>query len=271
MEAVYEPFLPRNSKPFVYMSLSVHPHNIDVNVHPTKNEVRILHEDAIVDEIKTAIREVLEKSDSARSFVARSVAGGSAAVPIDQSQRLLPTVRAQEQAGALVRSEKNDQTGQLDKYLAQHQPGRRRVERESELEDLAPTRKKKKKKQVLAAEEQLISMNTLKANVVKEKHDGLVTIFKNHNYVGFINCSSSLIQYETKLYIVDTHALSVEVMYQLVLKNYKLFAKLKLAEATPILPLLRAYAECELEEGNQGHDKIEGTPDQFAKVSCFTC
>lgn len=39
IEGVYEAYLPKNTHPFVFLSLDLAPQNVDVNVHPTKQEV----------------------------------------------------------------------------------------------------------------------------------------------------------------------------------------------------------------------------------------
>ena len=39
IESVYQPYLTKGTAPFVYLSLSIAPENLDVNVHPTKHEV----------------------------------------------------------------------------------------------------------------------------------------------------------------------------------------------------------------------------------------
>jgi len=41
IEIVYAATLPKASKPFIYISIVLPPENVDVNVHPTKREVKI--------------------------------------------------------------------------------------------------------------------------------------------------------------------------------------------------------------------------------------
>ena len=48
IELVYAAYLPKGTHPFVYLSLEITPENIDVNVHPTKQEVIFLHQDDII-------------------------------------------------------------------------------------------------------------------------------------------------------------------------------------------------------------------------------
>jgi DNA mismatch repair protein MLH1 len=45
----------QGSSPFVYLSLEIAPHNVDVNVHPTKHEVFFLHQDIIVEKIQRCL------------------------------------------------------------------------------------------------------------------------------------------------------------------------------------------------------------------------
>jgi DNA mismatch repair protein MLH1 len=40
VEAVYAPILPNGTHPFIYLSIEMPPEHVDVNVHPTKREVR---------------------------------------------------------------------------------------------------------------------------------------------------------------------------------------------------------------------------------------
>ncbi|KAF4027488.1 DNA mismatch repair protein Mlh1 [Phytophthora infestans] len=67
-EYVYSLYLPKNTHPFIYLSMELPPRNIDVNVHPTKREVHFLHEEDIVDSISQAIEKQLKGSNESRSF-----------------------------------------------------------------------------------------------------------------------------------------------------------------------------------------------------------
>jgi DNA mismatch repair protein MLH1 len=68
LDQVYSLYLPKASHPFLYLSLSIDPKNVDVNVHPTKHEVHFLHEDAIIDKIRMAIESKLTNCNTSRIF-----------------------------------------------------------------------------------------------------------------------------------------------------------------------------------------------------------
>lgn len=68
LEEVYTVYLPKKTYPWCYISLDINPQNIDVNIHPTKHEVRFLHEDAIIERIRLALDERLTGSNASRSF-----------------------------------------------------------------------------------------------------------------------------------------------------------------------------------------------------------
>ncbi|KAF2885086.1 hypothetical protein ILUMI_21089 [Ignelater luminosus] len=68
IDQIYSTYLPKNSHPFMYLSLELNPRNVDVNVHPTKHEVHFLHEDQIVESITTALETKLLGSNNSRMF-----------------------------------------------------------------------------------------------------------------------------------------------------------------------------------------------------------
>jgi DNA mismatch repair protein MLH1 len=76
IDAVYAPVLPRHQHPWVYLALQLDPATVDVNVHPTKNEVQFLHEIAIGERIQEALAACLKERGGCRSFDGKASLGG---------------------------------------------------------------------------------------------------------------------------------------------------------------------------------------------------
>ena len=74
-EAVYSAILPKAEKPFVFMSLTLPPHTVDVNVHPTKREVAFLRQDDVVECVQRALERRLIDANGSRTFAVGAVAG----------------------------------------------------------------------------------------------------------------------------------------------------------------------------------------------------
>ncbi|XP_074614819.1 DNA mismatch repair protein Mlh1-like [Acropora palmata] len=76
IEALYEAYIPKNSHPFVYVSLEIAPNNVDVNVHPTKHEVHFLHEDSIIEAVQQSFEEKLLGANSSRTYYTQTLLPG---------------------------------------------------------------------------------------------------------------------------------------------------------------------------------------------------
>jgi DNA mismatch repair protein MutL len=64
----FEPFIPAGEMPNYFLFLSVHPNSIDVNIHPTKTEIKFENEQAIWMIINSAVKEAIGKSNAAPSL-----------------------------------------------------------------------------------------------------------------------------------------------------------------------------------------------------------
>ncbi|XP_018124007.1 mutL homolog 1 S homeolog isoform X1 [Xenopus laevis] len=76
IETVYAAYLPKNTHPFLYLSLDIAPQNVDVNVHPTKHEVHFLHEDSIIERVQQHIESKLLGSNSSRMYFTQTLLPG---------------------------------------------------------------------------------------------------------------------------------------------------------------------------------------------------
>ena len=68
VESTYATLLPNASKPFLFLDISMPPHHVDVNVHPTKKEVAFLHQDEVMEVVRAKVASVLEASHAQRTF-----------------------------------------------------------------------------------------------------------------------------------------------------------------------------------------------------------
>lgn len=59
----YGTLMPRGRFPIAVLKINVDTHEVDVNVHPTKNQVRLSHEKDICDMVKQAVKNALSKND----------------------------------------------------------------------------------------------------------------------------------------------------------------------------------------------------------------
>lgn len=149
LEALYTPFLPKNSHPFIYLSLEINPQNVDVNVHPTKREVHFLHEDEIIQAVVERLSERLEGANESRTFLTQTVITGGMVVrpvgTIGEKEKEKEREREKPYEYQLVRTDSKTRT--LDSFvtfLEARKPGgneKKRVEEEDddmdddELED----------------------------------------------------------------------------------------------------------------------------------------
>ncbi|XP_044744859.1 DNA mismatch repair protein Mlh1 [Coccinella septempunctata] len=118
IDQVYTTYLPKNSHPFVYMSLEINPTYVDVNVHPTKHEVHFLNEDQVIEAVVTALESKLLGSNNSRVFYTQAKLPGVQVEPVllkdkekSQNEKLHKTINPKD----LVRTDAKEQ--KLDKFF----------------------------------------------------------------------------------------------------------------------------------------------------------
>lgn len=113
LESVYAPYLPKHTHPWVYLHLEMNPKNLDVNVHPTKQEVHFLREDDIVEDIQAVVNKSLQSCNSSRVFYAQ------AAQSLPSAHAAFKSVSKSSTApyNKVRTDDETDQTGQMENYL----------------------------------------------------------------------------------------------------------------------------------------------------------
>ncbi len=91
----YRNMLPPRRYPIVFLFLDMDPRQVDVNVHPTKQEVRFAHESAIFSAVHSAVRNAWETPQKAESSSATNRADdpGEPPPPPETTDRTDPPVR----------------------------------------------------------------------------------------------------------------------------------------------------------------------------------
>lgn len=73
LESQYRQVAGKAVKPWMYISLQIDPHHVDVNIHPTKSEVRFLYQDEIIASVADALLKELVKANEGKTFTSSQV------------------------------------------------------------------------------------------------------------------------------------------------------------------------------------------------------
>ncbi|XP_065152161.1 DNA mismatch repair protein Mlh1 [Paramisgurnus dabryanus] len=310
IETVYSAYLPKNTHPFLYLSLEIAPQNIDVNVHPTKHEVHFLHEDCIIESVQKHIESKLLGSNSSRTYFTQTLLPGlSASTSVAKATSSSADSQERVYAHQMVRTDSKAQ--KLDAFLqpsVSSTAAQSRLEKtsspptatedvkepdDSELLDAvevlepsvnddpqtvgqspaedAPPRKRphvdKKKEDLTAAALprrriiNLTSVKELREDIEQQTHKGLQELLQNHSFVGSVNPQWTLVQHQTKLYLLNTTKISQELFYQILIYDFGNFGVLRLSNPAPLYDL----AMLALDSEESGWTEEDGPKEGLAQ------
>lgn len=264
LQGVYNLYMPKNCNYFVYMNLKMNPTNLDVNIHPTKHEVRFLYQDEIINKIQANFEEKMLNSSVSRTYCAKNLTldtfietkrldtslndsncehGNAVKIypyqmtRVDHKERKIDTY---------IKSSKNESfqsASQLNQSLSQSSS------QSTKSQSLKPVYDKENNKfnssirqNIGTATSELRSfnfksLNELRITVENNASKAIYDILQSMNFVGFVNRELALIQHQTGLYLTNTRLLSEELFYQIALFNFGNFGYYKLAEPVLITDL----------------------------------
>ena len=243
-DEVYNKILPSNVQPFVYMSLEMDPMNLDVNVSPTKHEVNFLNEDAIVENIKSAVEDRILGLNETRKLYTQSLLPGASSVTADKSfedkDRSYPKdmVRTDAKTQSIVKFFQTE--GNV-----------------SQMTQVANSLNRSKQK----PESKLTSITELKSEIAKTFDENLRKQIENLNFVGIASRSKALVQCDTVLYLCDTRKLCQELFFQKTVANFENFELIEFDEPLPI----RKLALIGFDMKECGYEDDDGDKEELAE------
>ncbi|KAH7063339.1 hypothetical protein B0J12DRAFT_758620 [Macrophomina phaseolina] len=279
VEQTYSAFLPKGGHPFVYLSLDIDPHRVDVNVHPTKREVHFLNEDEIIEIICDEIRSRLGAVDTSRTFMTQSLLPG-AMVPTIQASAT--PARASTAASSSTQSEGPSST----RRIPQHKGSTQRPYENNLVRTDSRVRKittmflpgpqpltssnlsqAEAREEVLEYETsdkqptlcRLTTIKDLRAEVRENMHNELTDVFASHTFVGVVDGRRRIaaIQGGVKLYLVDYGMVCNEYFYQVGLTDFGNFGSIRFEYSLNLRDLLTVAAGYERSVATDADEDVD--------------
>ncbi|ODV84641.1 hypothetical protein CANARDRAFT_200946 [[Candida] arabinofermentans NRRL YB-2248] len=232
---VYTNYLPRGHKAFVYLALEINPKNVDVNVHPTKREVRFLNEDEIIEHIVKQIEITLSQLDSTRSFMTQQVLPNAKRFRQDDFDAELDSVDS-------MYNKKTKSAPQSQQYKKPYEHKLVRTDfNQSTITSFISTNAAIDLSTINRVEVKLKSVLDLRKEVETRTNKNLTEVFSKHTYIGIVDYSRRLlcIQYDVKLFLIDYASICNEFFYQIALSDFSNFGKIKFSEPISIRSILQ--------------------------------
>lgn len=298
ISSIFQVFLPKGNSPFVYLSMDIATQNLDVNVHPTKREVRFLYEDEIIELVCQHLHDVLSTRDTSRSFkqstLKRNTDTGnmddvsSAVKKYRQENKLVRVDALQPKISAFVRHDFGEiiKNSALDdtQNESQHIKSGDLEEEDTFIEGESIINgtqiEKNMQNQTLPVSHiqfsltnrqrqniVLDSLSELKQEIEDSVSRPLTNVFNNLVYVGIVDSEKRLccFQYDVKLFLCDYGAMLCEYYYQVALSEFGNFGEIVFDEPVTLEEILAPLYEQrdDLEEKTQVIEKIMAMAQMF--------
>ena len=222
IEEAYKPYMMQHKYPFVCLQYDIHGEDVDVNVHPTKMEVRFQNQSAVYNATYDLITEALS---------------GKEMIP---EVSLMPKQTAAEKPFQLKKEEKISVPEPFEKNrIAEEKAvytsvGLRPASAEPKTENKPasisisePVKAKEFEMQAKPKEQKQEPFPQEKSEVVKTEQ---MELFDNrllskearvhHRIIGQLFDTYWLVEYDNKFYIIDQHAAHEKVLYERFLKEF---------------------------------------------------
>lgn len=208
VEDAYAPFMMGGRYPFCALSISINPEMIDVNIHPTKMEIKFSDSEQVYSSIFNSIRNALTQKPAIVE------------ISIDKKENVSKNSLADSTSFVSVKTQNTENNASVKPYAQQpHTP----VVKEKPAE---PYEYNRISQQMVAQETATYMADKIKEERARafnktvplqmELFDKNNEDYKKKNYhiVGQLFSTYWIIEYEDKMYIIDQHAAHEKVLYE---------------------------------------------------------
>ncbi|KAF0991018.1 hypothetical protein HZS_1429 [Henneguya salminicola] len=229
--SVYSSVLRRHQNPFFYISIEIDPLKVDVNVHPTKQEIIFVNQTAIISYIEEFLRNLIHQESEGVSLHIENQQSIMDSFSKKTAERTELTIQPKDDKtppNRLIRTDYREQT--LDCFVQNKSVLSISLDESKENSELVSSQEVcvisvSKQPRVL----HLSSVRELKESIQQCKCEELTKIFQKFTYVGPLGTSKILLQYDVNLYLIDCFHLFSNLFYQIIINNFGSFNYWKLS------------------------------------------
>ncbi len=219
IEEGYKEFLMQHKFPFTVLHIETKPEQVDVNVHPTKMDVRITEEKEFYDIIKTVVYDALKESEliPSVSLVENVKEEVSYKEPIPEPFEAKRIEKMQVLEENAKYSENNEKYGVLQEKLQKWEESHIL---EEDIARLLTKNEPKPSNNIIKARDHIIVEKPMQMNLFEEK---LLTKEAKDEYeiLGQVFDTYWMVAFKDKLYIIDQHAAHEKVKYEQFMKKFQ--------------------------------------------------
>ncbi len=218
IEEAYKPYMMQHKYPFVCLQYDIHGEDVDVNVHPTKMEVRFQNQSAIYNATYDLITDTLsgkemipEVSLTPKQTVVEKVSEKKEEKPLVPEPFEKNRIAEEKTVYAPVglrpaKVETKAEPTKVHEPVHQKEPYAQMKTTKEKTEDILPV----KKPEDIKAEQMELFDNRLLSKEARV----------HHRIIGQLFDTYWLVEYDNKFYIIDQHAAHEKVLYERFFKEF---------------------------------------------------
>ncbi|MCR4651782.1 MAG: DNA mismatch repair endonuclease MutL [Lachnospiraceae bacterium] len=219
VEEGYREYLMQHKFPFTVLHLSIDPEKTDINVHPSKMDVRFDDQQKICDFISSAISSTLKVNEMIPETLLNKSEDETSATPLPEPFELKRMAEIQDSVHNSVADKKDhmDQVSLVTGNTENLSPLQRIIGETLAAKNLTPTNETSN---VIKSEKTVMVREPVQMNLFDDKILSRDS-FADYKVIGQVFKTFWIIEYKEKLILMDQHAAHEKVKYERLLKKMK--------------------------------------------------